>query len=59
MMDVQLTYVMIHLQKAINNEAGWNYLRGFFPSIKLKNIPCVNNQSKKIEFEYADFPKIQ
>lgn len=38
-----------------DNEASWAYLRGWFPSIKLRTIPCQGQIALK---SYKDFPQI-
>ena len=44
------------LRKWIDNEAGWNYLRGFFPSYKitLPKYICKNSL-----YDFSEFPEIQ
>ncbi len=50
MVYVEICECIIFLEKSLNNQAAWNYLRGYFPSIRLKDIPCEN------KFVYV-FPK--
>jgi hypothetical protein len=48
--------VFENLEKHLDNEALWNYLRGFFPSYKIK-LP--NLSEPKSHFRYEDYPEVQ
>lgn len=45
------------IRKNINNLAAWNYLRGWFPSIKLGEFSSKKEGSERV-FEYEEFPNI-
>jgi hypothetical protein len=38
--QAEVDYIFRKIQLSLDNEASWNYLRGWFPSIQLKRIPC-------------------
>lgn len=52
----ELEYIIEKIKISHDNEAAWAYLRGWFPSIKLKNIPCQSQHPVK---NYKDYPQIQ
>lgn len=51
----ELNYIFDKVRLEPDNEAAWNYLRGWFPSIQLKNFPCKSPAEVK---SYSTYPII-
>ena len=45
--------VLYCINKNKKNEAAWNYLRGWFPSIKLQGFPSRKSVESTLVFEYS------
>ena len=53
---IEICETLEGLEHHLNNQAAWNYLRGYFPSIKLSEacqIPCENKIIKPICKTYS------
>ena len=43
----EIGFVLEQIEKQIDNEASWNYLRGLFPSHKLRGIDLNHSENFK------------
>lgn len=50
-LEKEIEFVFFCIRRNINNIAAWNYLRGWFPSIKLAEYPNEKNM-KELRFKF-------
>lgn len=55
----EVAFTLANIRKEKANRASWNYLRGLFPSISLKDIPSKNSQRTPLIASYSGFPEIE
>ena len=58
LLDSQIKLTLESIKQYKYNRASWNYLRGLFPSIKLKNFICKNSLKAPIIPSFDQYPEI-
>jgi protein farnesyltransferase/geranylgeranyltransferase type-1 subunit alpha len=58
LVEVYIDFTLQNLKAHKGNKASWNFLRGLFPSIKLKNIPAQNSFKKSLATSFEEYPQI-